>query len=172
MGTLDRWTDNQVAFIIGHEMAHHALDHHVEGLSFFCLETVLGVMVIFYAIIRRMLMLALLWILLRPFKFLVTYPVRCKREVDADVLGLEMAARACFDVREVIHLWEDVESLETTSNRRRVAMLSDHPSDKERKDRLVDRMDKMLAVMEEAGCAERKEWVRKVCSCPNCRPFI
>ena len=40
MGTLNRWNDSQVAFIIGHEMAHHVLDHHLEGLSFFCLDVV------------------------------------------------------------------------------------------------------------------------------------
>ena len=59
-GTLDMWTDNQLAFIIGHEMAHHALDHHMENLSWLCVEMVVGLMVVLHAIIRRVLIVAIL----------------------------------------------------------------------------------------------------------------
>ena len=155
-GTLDMWTDNQLAFIIGHEMAHHALDHHMENLSWLCVEMVVGLMVVLHAIIRRVLVVAILWILLKPIRFIVSYPERRKGEFEADDLGMEMMARACYDVREIVLFWQVVQSIDPTSTSN-MAMMSDHPSHTERKDRMVERMEKMVTLRKEAGCDDLEE---------------
>ena len=150
-GTLDSWADDQLAMIIGHEMAHHALDHTAESLSMICVEMVLGIMVILYAIIiKRVLVVAILWFLLRPFKFLVIYPLKQQKELEADDLGMELMARACYDVRETIELWQ-------LSTQKNGLMVSDHPSERERKERMLRRMEKMLEIRREAGCHDLDE---------------
>ena len=72
-------------------------------------------MVVLHAIIRRVLIVAILFVLFGPIKFIVSYPARRKGELEADDLGMEMMARACYDVREVIMFWQVLESIDPTS---------------------------------------------------------
>merc|ERR1712142_348856 len=104
-GTLEKWTDTQLAFIIAHEISHHLLDHHVENLSWLLVEFMVTLIVLFYIIRKRVIFLGLFWVLFRPFRLIVSYPVRRVGEFEADDLGVEMLSRACIDIREVIMFW-------------------------------------------------------------------
>ena len=152
-GTLDMWTDDQLAFIIGHEMSHHALDHHMENMSWLCVEMVVTVMVIINVIRRRVFMLAIIWIFFKPFKLLVSYPMRRMGELEADDLGMEMMSRACFDLREVVMFWQVIEFFKPMG-RGMMAMVSDHPSHMQRKERMLERLQEMVALRNEAGCQD------------------
>ena len=138
--------EDQLAFIIGHEMAHHALDHHSQRLSWICVEILVIVMLMLT--IRRVLVLAILWILFDPFKMTVINPWTHQKELDADDLGMEMMARACFDVSEVLTYWEWNEMNNPSVN----SKLSTHPSHSERKERVAEKMEKMKEIRNEVGC--------------------
>ena len=58
-GTLDMLTDSQLAHLIAHEISHHVLDHHVESVSWLLVEFVVTLIVLFYIIRKRVLLLAL-----------------------------------------------------------------------------------------------------------------
>ena len=157
-GTLDMWTDTQLAFIIAHEISHNVLDHHVENLSLLLVELVVSIMVVFHCIRRRVLLLALFWLVVRPFKLLVSYPVRRMGEVEADDLGMEMMCRACFDIREVIMFWQVLEYI-NPMGRRILHLISDHPSHIDRLERMLQRMDEMLALRKNAGCEDLEKFL-------------
>ena len=157
-GTLDMWTDTQLAFIIAHEISHNVLDHHVENLSWLLVELVVSIMVVFHCIRRRVLLLALFWLVVRPFKLLVSYPVRRLGEVEADDLGMEMMCRACFDIREVIMFWQVLEYI-NPMGRRILHLISYHPSHIDRLERMLQRMDEMLALRKNAGCEDLEKFL-------------
>ena len=162
-GTLEKWNDSQLAFIIGHEMSHHVLDHHVENLSWLCVEMLVTIMVFVYIIKRRMLMLALGWIFLKPFRLMISYPMRRLGEVEADDLGMEMMSMACYDMREVIKFWQMLEFF-SPMGKGVLAMVSDHPSHMQRMERMQERMEEMVTLRKEAGCGDLENSMEKVLS--------
>ena len=89
-------------------------------------------------------MLAIIWIFCKPFRLLVSYPMRRSGELEADDLGMEMMSRACFDMREVIIFWQVVEFI-NPMGKGMMAMVSDHPSHMQRKERMLERLQEMVA---------------------------
>jgi len=85
---LEAFTDDQLAFVLGHEMAHSFLEHHAEGLALAMMEVLSSAAVLVWAWrsssarVRRVstgLLPVLLWLLVSPVRFLLTYPVRGRR---------------------------------------------------------------------------------------------
>lgn len=101
-------TQDQLAIILGHEMAHAVLEHGVEELS---LANFVDVAVIFC--------LAALWCIIpadgiavithwfynKVIKLLTHMPHSRLIEKEADRVGLMFAAKACYDVRAGSLLW-------------------------------------------------------------------
>ena len=157
-GTLDMWTDTQLAFIIAHEISHNVLDHHMENLSWLLVEMVVTVMVLFHVIRRRMLLLALFWLVFRPFRLLVAYPVRRLGEMEADDMGMDSICKACFDMREVFMFWQVLEYI-NPMGKGMLYLISDHPSHMDRMERMLQRMEEMVALRKDAGCEDLAEFV-------------
>ena len=130
MSCINSCSDSQLAFIIGHEISHHLLDHHIEAASWKVLELVtFGVLMA--AMSRGRVLASLLWILVKPFKLLVTFPMMRRGELAADDLGLEMMMTAGYNPREVLSMWEDLES--STPTPPLLSYLTDHPSHQQRR---------------------------------------
>ena len=142
--SLELWTDDEMAFIIAHEISHHLLDHHIENMSWMILEGLLT-LVLFLAAQQKILF-AFAWILLKPVKLFVTYPISRRMEFEADDVGFKMMTRASFDQRQALRFWDKLEILNPSIQG--LQYLKGHPNHDERKSRMSKsikfRMDKNI----------------------------
>jgi len=158
---------DELGVVLGHEMAHAVLSHDVEKAS---LGHVLDLIF--------MVLAPLIWLLLpsdllsfitqyiseRVMRTLTELPYSRKLEEEADLVGLELAAKACYDVRKSSKMWtklylkrrvSDILSSEALPDEAEDIQryFSTHPLDLDRADSLD------LAIT----CALDK---RKSCNCP------
>ena len=131
--SLHMWTDSQLAFIIGHEMGHHILDHHMETFSWLVVEMMTGAAFIFLS--PRRLLTALIWFLIKPFRLLITFPIKRRGEFEADEVGLEMMIKAGYNPDQVLLFWDTLETINPSLPG--LQFLADHPTHQERKLRTV-----------------------------------
>lgn len=99
--------DGELAALICHEMSHLLLDHHAERKSRnlfydvliapFLLVIWIIVPTVIWAITLNMLACALSYAV-------VLLPHNRETESEADIIGLQMAARSCFDIRGSVSL--------------------------------------------------------------------
>jgi len=157
--------DDQLAVVLGHEMAHSVIGHTAEKLT--------RTSVIQSALLLPM---ALLWAALPNdgvafvadwfFQKVVTYvfelPFSRAQETEADEVGLLFAAKACFDVREAPAFWgvmqliaeaedEGLEDLDLEAVEI-LAFASTHPAHPTRQANLTDQLTGALSVRLDCGC--------------------
>ncbi|KDE06935.1 hypothetical protein MVLG_02822 [Microbotryum lychnidis-dioicae p1A1 Lamole] len=117
-----------LAVILGHEIAHQVARHSAERMS--SLKVLFGLSILLESLgidpgISRV-----------GLNLLMTLPNSRKNEVEADFIGLQLAAAACYDPRAAEGLWKRMEAAEggTSSNglgkKKGINMdfLSTHPS--------------------------------------------
>jgi hypothetical protein len=83
-------------------------------------------------------------------------------ETEADIVGLELAAKACFDVRETSAFWhkmaiiDSVEGMTISSDEIKIPgnaeFLSTHPSHKTRYTYLDSLMEEAIKIREKCNC--------------------
>ena len=132
--TLDLWTDDQMAFIIAHEISHHLLDHHMENVSWMMVEIVATLGLFITA--PSKILFAVGWILLKPFKILVTYPIKRQGEFEADHVGFEMMSKAGYNQTEALNFWDKLERLNPSISG--FQYFRDHPNHVDRKLRMEE----------------------------------
>ncbi|CAF0977154.1 unnamed protein product [Adineta ricciae] len=102
--------DNKLACILGHEIAHVILGHTAESLSQMQVTDLLGVIAAFFiwSILPSDWSSFLAYYIYNKF---VKYSIRLSHsrstEEEADVVGLRIAAKACYDVRRAVFLWKE-----------------------------------------------------------------
>ena len=123
-GILDRLklTDDEVAMIMGHEIAHALREHARERLAKTKL-TNLGIMAVAIVLGNTAGQLAQVGGGLYGLKF------GRNDETEADLVGMELAARAGYDPRAGVTLWQ---KMSTASKGQPPQWLSTHPSHKTR----------------------------------------
>ncbi|XP_066978660.1 metalloendopeptidase OMA1, mitochondrial-like isoform X2 [Macrobrachium rosenbergii] len=155
--------DDQVAAVVAHEMSHAILEHASEQLSRGYLLDVLILLplaVIWAFIPSDGLALVTQWFLNQVVKVLLQLPYSRSLEEEADSVGLQLAAKACFDVREASAFWGKMSVLDKIREKsggsppEDSAWLSTHPSN-------IERQEKIDAQMEEAIS------IRNFCQCPQ-----
>ena len=148
---------DQLASVIGHEIAHVTARHSAERASRSSVSGV-GIQVAAvllgggnsgatYTAYEALNAGAALGIML---------PFSRAQESEADVIGLEYMARAGFDPRESVPLWQNMTS---EADKEPAEFLSTHPSSANRIDSLVSQFGKTLALYNEAQSQGRN---------PNC----
>ncbi|MBT8098444.1 MAG: M48 family metallopeptidase [Gammaproteobacteria bacterium] len=90
----------------------------------------------------------------------IMLPFSRSQESEADVIGLEFMARAGFDPRESVPLWQNMASANEKKSEP-AEFLSTHPSNEKRIDSLVSQFGKTLAIYNEAQAEGRT---------PDCEP--
>jgi predicted Zn-dependent protease len=148
---------HQVASVMGHEMAHAISKHPNERASRAAVSDVgieIAALILgggyynqtqgVYGALKSAEDLGLN----RPFTR--------KQETEADEIGLIYMARAGFDPRESVQLWQNMASVEKA---RPAEILSTHPSDETRLENQVKQLPSVLAIYNEARAAGRE---------PNC----
>ncbi|KAL3867591.1 hypothetical protein ACJMK2_040474, partial [Sinanodonta woodiana] len=94
---------DEIAAVLGHELAHYALSHPAERFSSFKLANIIyiiGLMVPIWFCIARLTYAVLAQSICTVLKFLCIYlPPMRQHEKEADIVGLQMMAKACYDAR-------------------------------------------------------------------------
>lgn len=131
-------TDPEIAAIMGHEMAHALREHGRERMSQELIKQgVLQVGVATGQIDAQKAQYAMLLTALT-----ISLPHGRGQEIESDEIGLELMARAGYDPRGAITLWEKMGA--ASSGGKPPEILSTHPSDKNRRKRLEDLMPKVM----------------------------
>ncbi|XP_054276488.1 metalloendopeptidase OMA1, mitochondrial-like [Macrosteles quadrilineatus] len=114
--------NDQLAAVVGHEMAHALLNHASEKMS----NTLLLKLILLVPIL-------IIWAKLPEAagyadylsEIMFTLPMSRQLETEADVVGVEMMSRACFDPRQAVELWKLMDELARTN---KIEWMSTHPS--------------------------------------------
>lgn len=148
---------DRVATVLAHEVAHALLQHSREGMG------------------RAWTAQGLAWIVAKSLKIgalredqmvrglraALLDPHTRTRETEADVLGLELMARAGFAPSKAVETWERMAAqshpdLRAEPMQRALAFLTDHPSDLERLERMRGLQPKAQPLAE---AARQWEWL-------------
>jgi predicted Zn-dependent protease len=139
-------TQDQLAAVIGHEVAHVIAGHSNERYSEAKLAEMGNAAVGQYTGVNP----ELLGMATSVFFLL---PHSRTHEAEADVLGMDYMAKAGFDPRAAITLWENMAK---ASGEKPPEILSTHPSDQTRIKGLTKRLTVALPLYEQARAAGKK----------------
>lgn len=142
---------HQLAAVIGHEIAHVTARHSAARVSN-QLATQVGVSAVAAGTGMDPKLIGM------GADLLLTLPYSRGDESEADIVGLDYMARAGFDPRQSIALWNNMAK---EGGARSAEFLSTHPAPQTRIRDLEQRMPAAVALYEEARAAGRK---------PNCKP--
>jgi predicted Zn-dependent protease len=134
-------TDDELAQVIGHEIAHALANHTAEKMSV-AMASSLGVLAVAIASDSPGMTAGAAGAALVAVKL----PNSRTAETEADRIGIELAAKAGFDPRAAVTLWEKMENVSRGSP---VDFLSTHPSSGKRQDRLGRLVPEMMPFYED-----------------------
>ncbi|XP_042338616.1 metalloendopeptidase OMA1, mitochondrial [Plectropomus leopardus] len=156
-GMLEAVADvHQLTFILGHEMAHALLGHSAEQASLSHVVDLLSLILLtaIWAVCPRD-SLALLgqWVQHKLSQLMFSRPFSRKLEAEADKVGLQLAAKACADVRAGPVFWQQMEIRDQlTGEPAFPEWLSTHPSHKNRSTQLDRLVPQALELRESCVC--------------------
>ncbi|XP_007945599.1 metalloendopeptidase OMA1, mitochondrial [Orycteropus afer afer] len=156
-GLLNSVTDiHQLSFLLGHEIAHAVLGHAAEKASMIHLLDLLGLifLTMIWAICPRD-SLALLgqWIQSKLQEYIFDRPYSRTLEAEADEIGLQLAAKACVDVRASTVFWQQMEFADRLQGQPKLPeWLSTHPSHGNRAEHLDRLIPQALKIREICNC--------------------
>lgn len=142
---VDTLSDEELAAVMGHEIAHAILRHGAEQVSRAQAQNLaivgLGVVLSTQTENQETAQLAITLGALAAQGF-VALPHSRKMELEADHVGTVYMAKAGYDPRAAVRLWQKMASMKEGGGQ--PTFLSTHPSDNQRIDRLNNRMDEYL----------------------------
>jgi len=150
-------SDDELGIILGHEMAHSLLGHAAENVT---RENVIdsAKMVILFLLSAVLPTDLLTWLAYAVgagfFTATLRYPYGRSLEEEADEVGLQLAAKACFDVRAASAFWAKMDALEGLEDDEKIDWLSTHPSHKARQQNIENQL-------------HRANNLRRTCQCPD-----
>lgn len=112
-----------MAAVLGHEISHQIARHSAEKLSFAKILLVMQIMLSMLGIDPSFVFNTF------TTNFLMMMPFSRKCETEADDIGLQLMAQACFDPREAINVWK---RMEASGEAGIPQFASTHPSHKNR----------------------------------------
>ncbi|KOX74187.1 Integrin alpha-4 [Melipona quadrifasciata] len=148
---------DQLTFILAHEMSHIILLHTSEIPTFATICTIATIVSSFliWIFYERRVAAILCSVLYTTFAAIFSSYKR-QKEIEADDVGLELAAKSCIDIREVLVFWEIMMKFEELSgqNKFQIPLFMDHPALEERKKRTIQLMPTILELRKQAKCHE------------------
>lgn len=140
---------NQLAAVIGHEIAHETAKHtRKEPLKGRVGQVGIAVAAVLLGGGHYGATYTAQEALTQGAIYGLMLPYRRKDEVEADVIGLEFMARAGFDPRAAVPLWKNMSA--SSGGEEQPEFLSTHPSDAKRIDSLVSEYVKVLPLYNQA----------------------
>ncbi len=135
-------TDDELAAVMGHEIAHALREHVREQVSLQQAARLPGVVL---AIVTGNQALADLGDTVTAVS--LTLPRSREAEREADVIGVELAARAGYDPRAAISLWQ---KMNTLGDGRPPEFLSTHPAPESRQQDLARISERVMPLYEQS----------------------
>jgi len=147
-GILDalKLSDDEIAAVMGHEIAHALLEHGRARMS----EQLLRNVGISAAAIAFNLGQVSTELLGGAAKLALTLPFSRRHETDADLVGMELAARAGFDPRAAVAVWHKMQRLGAQGGGQPPQFLSTHPSHESRIRDIEANLPKVLPLYDAA----------------------
>ncbi|KAF9205735.1 hypothetical protein BGZ49_003576 [Haplosporangium sp. Z 27] len=135
--------ENGLATVLGHEIAHQLARHSAEKLSFTKIALFVGMIV--------SLVFDPSWTMQSIMMDLgMMLPFSRKCETEADHIGLQLMAQACFDPRESSKMWTRMASRERGPS---LAFLNTHPASKDRIQNMEKWMPEAMETYNKSDCA-------------------
>jgi predicted Zn-dependent protease len=134
-------TDDELAQVLAHEIAHALANHTAEKMSV-AIASSLGIMAIGVATDNRNVTTGAAAAALVA----ITLPNSRTAESEADRIGIEMAAKAGYDPRAAVSLWQKMAKESGGSS---FDFLSTHPSSGKRSERLQQLIPQMMPYYQE-----------------------
>ena len=150
--------DDQLGVILGHEMAHSILSHGAEQLAYSNLLSFLMItpFLFLWALLPNdAVALFADWLFRKISILLFELPYSRKLETEADIVGLELASKACFDIREAPAFWAKMQLIELKEYPNIPDLpeyLSTHPCNWARHEYLTDILPDALERRSTCGC--------------------
>ncbi|KAF9163625.1 hypothetical protein DFQ27_001101 [Actinomortierella ambigua] len=141
--------EDGLATVLGHEVAHQLARHSAEKLSFAKLVMLAGIVI--SAVLDPSYTTQQL---IMHFGMMLPFSRKC--ETEADEIGLQLMAQACFDPRESPKMWARMHK--TEKGQFRLAFLTTHPASQDRAKRLEEWMPQALDTWNKSDCAATNEY--------------
>ncbi|XP_026201164.1 metalloendopeptidase OMA1, mitochondrial isoform X2 [Anabas testudineus] len=156
-GMLDAVADvHQLTVVLGHEMAHAILAHSAEQASLSHVVDLLSLILLtaVWAVCPRDSLAVLgQWVQNKLTELMFSRPYSRKLEAEADQVGLQLAAKACADVRAGPVFWQQMEVIGQLNGEPVLPeWLSTHPSHKNRVNQLDRLIPQALDLRESCVC--------------------
>ena len=146
-------TDDEVAQVMGHEIGHAIASHTRERMSVALATGLVGSAAAIAVSGDSQHSEHLLTGVEAAALVAVTLPNSRQAETEADAIGIELAARAGYDPRAAVSLWEKMAKLGGTPPE----FLSTHPAPERRKERLQELGAKLEPVYQAARRARQSQ---------------
>jgi len=147
---------DQLAIVLSHEIAHAVLEHGVEQYSFTQLidfAMIVALAAIWTIIPSNGIALVTSWFFNHLFNLSMQLPYSRKLETEADEVGLQLAAKACYDVREAYAYWADMSTRELTQGAMPIPdFISSHPNHSTRAQRLDLYVPEAMEIRKKCDC--------------------
>ena len=147
---------DELAIILAHEMSHALLKHGAEGLShhgvmeIFSLGVITAIWALTQSVYLSMLIQQIHNSLMDVF---FNLPYSRKLEMEADEVGMMIAAKACFDPKAGPALWDRLHQLENEESGS-VEYFSTHPAHRTRSNYLEALLPSAYAVSHASQCQQ------------------
>lgn len=138
-------TDDEIAQVMGHEIAHALSAHTAERMS---IAIATSLAATGFALTQDQPEVALVGASLAA-ALAITLPNSRASETEADVIGIELAARAGYDPRASVTLWQKM--AKATGNDSSFDFLSTHPAPSNRMENLRKLIPEMMPYYEAKG---------------------
>lgn len=145
-------TDDGLATILGHEIAHNLANHAAESMSSMIMTVPIRWALIFLDSTGWTMGLGRL---IGDFamELGIARPASRKQESEADYIGLMMMAKSCYDPQQAMSVWQ---RMEAANKDQTPEWLSTHPSNAHRIVQIEKWLPEAEEVRNESGCAVTK----------------
>ncbi|KAL4236373.1 metalloendopeptidase [Mactra antiquata] len=148
--------DDQLAFILAHEMSHALLLHGAEQLSysqFLDYFVILFMAAVWLIIPSDGIAIITQWFYKKVMNLTIHMPYSRVLEKEADEVGLHLLAKACYDVREGSVLWSRMSIMDDVAGELRLPQwLSTHPTHDKRVEHMNFLMTRAMSLRTEYSC--------------------
>ncbi|KAK1253577.1 hypothetical protein MKX07_001654 [Trichoderma sp. CBMAI-0711] len=148
-------SEDALAAVLGHEIAHNTASHAAERLSAAWVGNLTAGSLFFLAGALPGLALFGLWNVIGGYylqDLLFYLPMGRKQESEADYIGLMMMAEACYDPRQAVGFWQRMETIQRMGGHEVPEMLSTHPSNEHRIKKIEEWLPEAMKKRMESDC--------------------
>ena len=148
-------SDDQLGAVLAHEIAHVLLNHQGETFSKQHFVSLFSVFIIttLWAVLPDLAAFLSQIFVAQTTSFFIHLPFSRLMESEADAVGLNLAAKACFDVREASVFWAKMALREELGcEEKPLELLSSHPSHETRQKAIDDLIPEALKLRDLCKC--------------------